>query len=141
MDQSSRIANLLKHGKLRTTNARRLVLKEFLKAGHTALSSAEIEKKIDDLDRITLYRTIKTFEESGIIHQAVDVSGRTKYALCSEYCTSHHHEDHHAHFYCTNCETTVCLDDVKIPVINLPNNFKLKDSQLVLSGVCGTCNI
>ena len=139
MDQSSRIANLLKQGKLRTTNARRLVLEEFLKAGHTALSSSEIEKKIEDLDRITLYRTIKTFEESGIIHQAVDVSGRSKYALCSEYCSSHQHEDHHAHFYCKKCQKTICLDDVKIPVINLPDNFKLEDSQLVLSGVCGTC--
>ena len=139
MDNNTKITNLLKQGNLRTTSARRLVLEEFLKTGHTALSSSEIEKKIEDLDRITLYRTIKTFEESGIIHQAVDVSGRTKYALCSEYCSSHHHEDHHAHFYCKKCQKTVCLDDVKIPVINLPDNFKLEDSQLVLSGVCGDC--
>jgi len=134
-----RITNLLKIGKLRSTTVRKLVLKEFLEAGTTAISSYEIEKKFEDLDRITLYRTLKTFEEVGIIHQAVDVSGRSKYAICSEDCTSHQHEDHHAHFYCKKCERTVCLDDVKIPTLNLPNDFQLEDSQLVLSGVCGDC--
>lgn len=135
----NRIAHLLKHGSLRTTATRRLVLAEFLVAGNQAISSYEIEKKFNKLDRITLYRTLKAFEEAGIIHQAVDVSGKSKYALCSEDCSTHNHEDHHAHFYCKNCEKTVCLDDVKIPFINLPENFKLEDKQLVLSGICSDC--
>jgi Fur family ferric uptake transcriptional regulator len=139
MNIDQRIAHLLKHGNLRATNTRKVVLEEFLKAGATALSSYEIERKFDDLDRITLYRTLKTFEESGIIHQAVDVSGKSKYAICSEDCTSHHHEDHHAHFYCKKCERTVCLDQVKIPILNLPKNYQLEDSQLVLTGVCDNC--
>ena len=141
MELGQRIKHLLKHGNLRTTTVRKLVLKEFLEAGTTALSSYEIEKKFEDLDRITLYRTLKTFEECGIIHQAVDVSGRSKYAICSEDCSNHNHEDHHAHFYCKKCERTVCLDDVKIPTLNLPTDFQLEDSQLVLSGVCGACQI
>ena len=139
MSTADRIAHLLKHGNLRATNTRKLVLEEFIAAGNTALSSYEIEKKFEDLDRITLYRTLKTFEEVGIIHQAVDVSGKSKYALCSEDCSTHQHEDHHAHFYCKKCEKTVCLDDIKIPAINLPNKFRLEDSQLVLSGVCDAC--
>ena len=135
----STIAALLKYGKLKSTATRRIVLKEFLKAGNVALSSTEIEKEFDDLDRITLYRTLKTFEEAGIIHQAVDVSGKAKYALCSNDCSSHQHDDHHAHFHCKQCEKTVCLDDVKIPTIHLPKNFQLEDSQLVLSGICAEC--
>ena len=139
MEIEQQIADLLKHGKLRTTATRKLVLKEFLAAGNQALTSNEIEKKFEDLDRITLYRTLKTFEEAGLIHQAVDVSGKSKYALCSEDCSTHNHEDHHAHFYCKNCKKTVCLDDVKIPFINLPSNFILEDKQLVLSGICSDC--
>ena len=139
MSVENRVDHLLKHSKLRTTNTRKLVLREFLEAGNKALSSYEIEHKFEDLDRITLYRTLKSFEEAGLIHQAVDVSGKSKYALCSEDCSTHHHEDHHAHFYCKKCEKTVCLDDVKIPSIKLPNNFKLEDQQLVLSGICSNC--
>jgi len=139
MEIEERISNLLKQASLRTTKVRRLLLEEFLKAGTTARSSYELERKFEDLDRITLYRTLKTFEEVGIIHQAVDVSGRSKYAICTEDCSTHQHEDHHAHFYCKKCEKTVCLDDIKIPTPQLPKDFLLEDSQLVLSGVCRNC--
>lgn len=139
MDTEQRIKNLLKVGKLRSTTVRKLVLKEFLEAGSTAISSYEIENKFENLDRITIYRTLKTFEEVGIIHKAVDISGRSKYALCTKDCSTHQHEDHHAHFYCKKCEKTVCLDDVKIPRPTLPANFQLEESQLVLSGFCGGC--
>jgi len=141
MDIEQQIADLLKHGKLRTTATRKLVLQEFLAAGNQALTSNEIEKKFEDLDRITLYRTLKTFEEAGLIHQAVDVSGKSKYAICSDSCTTHNHEDHHAHFYCKKCEKTVCIDTIKIPIIQLPANYQLEDKQLVLSGICDECHV
>jgi len=145
-----RIVHLLKHGNLRTTSTRRRVLEKFIIAGNKALSSYELEQTFKEevekngsekIDRITLYRTLKTFEESGIIHQAVDVSGKSKYAICSEDCSTHQHDDHHAHFFCKKCEKTVCLDDVKIPVINLPKKYQLEDSQLVLSGICDECQL
>ncbi len=148
MNLEERISHLLKHGKLRTTNTRRRVLKEFLALGNIALSGGELEKVFRDraeengeekMDRITLYRTLRTFEEAGIIHQAVDTSGKMKFALCSEDCTTDHHEDSHAHFHCKNCEKTVCLNHVTFPVINLPKNFQLQDQQLVLSGICDEC--
>ncbi|MEM1121384.1 MAG: transcriptional repressor [Bacteroidota bacterium] len=144
------IAHLLKHGKLRATSTRRRVLEKFILAGNQALSSYELENTFKEevasqgaekIDRITLYRTLKTFEEVGIIHQAVDISGKSKYALCSADCSMHSHDDHHAHFFCKKCEKTVCLDEVKIPKVNLPQNFQLEDSQLVLSGICNKCQL
>ena len=134
-----KITHLLKHGNLRSTTARKLVLQEFLLAGNQAMSSAEIEKKLEDMDRITLYRTLKTFEEAGLIHQAVDVSGKSKYAICSEDCSTDHHKDHHAHFYCKKCKKTVCLEEVHIPAIQVPSTYQLEDQQLILSGICDTC--
>ena len=118
--------------------------------GNTALSGGELEKVFRDredekgeekMDRITLYRTLRTFEEVGIIHQAVDISGKMKFALCSDDCTTDHHEDSHAHFHCKKCEKTVCLDDIKIPSIQLPANYQLQDKQLVLSGICDECGV
>lgn len=139
MNQEERIKTILKNSQLKHTKARKMVLNEFLEAGNKALSSYEIEKKLPILDRITLYRTLKSFEEVGIIHHIVDISGKSKYALCSDDCSTHQHEDYHAHFFCKQCQKTICLDDVQIPALQLPQNYILEDKQLALSGICGAC--
>jgi Fur family transcriptional regulator, ferric uptake regulator len=136
MDSASKI--LSKH-KIRSTEIRRQVLNVFMDVPDKALSNQDIEEHFDKIDRVTLYRVLKTFEESGLIHQAIDGSNKTKYAYCTDGCTTHHHHDEHAHFYCTQCETTNCLEMVNVPIIKVPKEYLLKDAQLVLSGLCKNC--
>ena len=62
------------------------VLQQLLAAGGSAVSSQEIEQNLKGIDRITLYRILKAFEEVGLIHSIADGSGKTKYALCSTSC-------------------------------------------------------
>lgn len=135
-EQTSIILN--KH-KIRSTEIRRQVLQIFMNAPDTALSNQDIEEHFTKIDRVTLYRVLKTFEESGVIHQAIDGSNKTKYAYCTDGCTTHHHHDEHAHFFCTNCEITSCLEMVNVPVVKIPKEYKLTDAQLVLSGICKNC--
>ena len=136
MDSASKI--LSKH-KIRSTEIRRQVLNVFMDVPDKALSNQDIEEHFDKIDRVTLYRVLKTFEESGLIHQAIDGSNKTKYAYCTDGCTTHHHHDEHAHFYCTQCETTNCLEMVNVPVVKVPKEYLLQDAQLVLSGLCKNC--
>lgn len=139
---SERILSMLDGHRLRKTNFRQTVLEQFLLASPRALSRLEIEKTLEDnrkVDRVTLYRTLKSFEDAGLIHVAMDSSGEQKYALCSEECTTHQHEDLHAHFYCKTCEQTTCLDEVNIPRIEVPSAYQLEETQVVLSGVCKDC--
>lgn len=135
-----RVLNILKNHKLRNTEIRRQVLSIFLEYGEIALSSQEIEERFDKIDRVTLYRVLKNFEEKGIIHVAIDGSNKTRYAMCSDNCTTHHHHDQHAHFHCTKCDTTTCMDMINVPAVRIPQNYILNDAQLVLSGICKNCH-
>lgn len=131
---------ILKSHQLRNTSFRQQVLMLFLDNASRALSQASIEASLGEYDRITLYRTLKSFEQSGIIHKALDVGDETKYALCQDDCDTHHHSDDHPHFLCLKCGETYCLDQLKIPDFKLPDNYKLQDVQLALSGLCNRCN-
>ncbi|MCB0641481.1 MAG: transcriptional repressor [Phaeodactylibacter sp.] len=124
---------------LRKTPIRKEVLQLFLEQKGRAFSSKEIEMALDNPDRITLYRTLKVFEQNGVIHQAVDGSGTAKYALCDDDCSDQCHHDDHAHFHCLNCGKTVCLEGKIESTIKVPKNFQVEQTHLVLEGRCSDC--
>lgn len=129
---------ILKKHALRITPFRLEVIEVFSQAGH-ALSSADVEAMLKDADRITLYRTLKSFEDKGIIHKAIDGTITQKYALCEAECDQHHHNDEHIHFHCLKCENTFCLDHVYIPKITLPSGFTVTQTDMAVSGYCEKC--
>jgi Fur family transcriptional regulator, ferric uptake regulator len=134
------VKNILKEYELRNTSCREEILDLFLQRNF-ALSHADIESTIhEDFDRVTVYRTLKTFLDKGLIHKVLDDEGVTKYALCKEKCshTEHHHE--HVHFKCTTCGLTNCLDSVQIPRISLPAGYSLSETSLLVQGTCQDCN-
>jgi len=123
---------------IKPTAMRELVLK-VLTEQDRAISLADLEQKFDNADKTTLYRTLKTFEENKLIHSIDDGTGAVKYALCKETCQCHP-EDLHVHFLCTKCQQTYCLNDISIPSISLPMNFKLETINLVVKGSCSNCD-
>ncbi|RZK67553.1 MAG: transcriptional repressor [Pedobacter sp.] len=130
---------LLKNG-LKRTGARLQVL-DVLTQRNSATSQPYLENVIGkDIDRVTLYRILKTFEEKGIIHRVLDKQGTANYAICSSSCTENHHHDEHVHFNCNNCLRVYCLDDVKIPSLKIEKGFKIEDMNLIVSGICKDCN-
>ena len=133
------IADLLAQHSLRKTPMRIAVLDLFIEADHEAITHPELERRFPDADRVTLYRTLKSFEEKGIIHQVIDSSNATKYALCHTTCTTHQHTEDHAHFHCQDCGKTICLDNVSPSPIQIPNGFEVKQTHLVLEGKCSDC--
>ncbi len=133
------IQYLLREGKLRVTKFRKLVLGVLLQSGETALSSHDIEAKLPSMDRITLYRTLKSLEGAGIIHSVSDGSGKSKYACCSHDCLNGKHYDNHVHFHCRICDTTSCLDHIILPEISLPAHYKSEEVKFVVAGICANC--
>ncbi|OBX26140.1 Fur family ferric uptake transcriptional regulator [Gelidibacter algens] len=124
---------------VRPTAMRLLVLK-FLLQKKVAVSLTNIEEYFDNSERTTLYRTLKTFEENGIVHQIDDGTGTIKYAVCEENCNCELEQDLHLHFYCNNCDETVCLTEYKIPHINLPEGYLAENVNLVIKGLCEKCS-
>ncbi len=129
--------DILNSRHIKPTAMRELVLK-VLSEQNTAFSLADLEKKFEKADRATLYRTLKTFEENKLIHSIDDGTGSVKYALCKETCQCKP-EDLHVHFLCTKCQHTYCLNDIAIPTISLPVNFKLETINMVVKGISINC--
>lgn len=131
---------ILRFAGLRVTQTRLDMLGIFRRHDY-AIGHSIIEDTLPGLDRITVYRTLKTFEECGIIHKILDSSGATKYALCEEVCLTHdHHHDHHVHFHCDVCDQTFCVDEVTVPEVSLPEKYKVKEKNLIITGTCENCN-
>jgi len=119
--------------------AMRILVLNSLMQQSAAVSLSHIEKSLDPADRITIYRTLKTFEGKGLVHLVDDGTGLHKYALCLEDCDANQHHDLHVHFNCTICKDTFCLPNTKIPEVALPDNFTQTEMNLVVKGVCSKC--
>ena len=120
--------------------AMRILVLEYLQKQSAAISLQDLERDFQHSDRITLYRTLKTFEEKGLIHSINDGTDATKYALCAEACKAGDHFDLHLHFYCFSCKQTYCLPKHKVPRVSVPDNFQLKELNLVAKGICDKCS-
>ena len=134
------IEKFLTSKNVRPTAVRILVFRLLAKK-NTAVSLSEVESFFEKSDRTTLYRTVKTFEENGIVHRINDGNGVPKYALCEEGCNCDVHNDLHLHFHCSQCNETVCLTDHRIPQINLPAGYITEDVNLLVHGICNKCSV
>lgn len=136
------IKDTLKTYNLRQTDCREGILDVFMNKEH-ALAHADVEAQLtEQFDRVTVYRTLKTFVDKGLIHKVLDDEGGVKYALCKDNCHAgdhtHHHD--HVHFKCTACGLTTCLDHVVIPNFILPEGYKRVETNLLVQGICKGCN-
>ena len=133
------ILDILKKNKLSVTVGRKKILELFLKS-EGALAHADIERSTGEIfDRVTVYRTLQTFVDRGIIHHIPTSDNSVLYALCKDNCEAGHHHDNHVHFICDECGKTICLEDVNIPQVKLPEGFLPKHSEMVVRGICGDC--
>lgn len=133
------IEQILENNKVKPTAMRLLVL-QFLLSKKVAVTLSDIENAFAKADRTTLYRTIKTFENKGIVHQIDDGTAITKYALCEQDCSCEIETDLHLHFHCNNCNETICLTEHKIPQIKVPDGFVSENVNLVVKGICDKCS-
>lgn len=131
--------NLLKNKKIRETPFRTEVLEVF-KASNKPLSAEQLEASLGKFDRITLYRTLKTFFDKGVIHEVLIAGESKKMALCSSDCNEENHIHHleHLHFFCEECKDTFCLDIAKLPSINIPNHT-INSFEIQAKGICKNC--
>jgi Fur family ferric uptake transcriptional regulator len=137
---SIKARDLLKSHALRLTDARVEVI-DFIIDHHRAVSQPELEHAlVHKYDRVTLYRTLNTLSEHGILHPIADNSGTMKYALCTDACSSEAHYHEHLHFHCIQCLETVCLDGINLTRPALPAGYQAHDYNFVVNGKCNKCN-
>ncbi|TAL50409.1 MAG: transcriptional repressor [Chitinophagaceae bacterium] len=134
-----RVKDILKRNDMSVTQSREKILNLFL-TNTGAITHGDIEYKAGEkFDRVTVYRTLQSFVEKGIIHIIPSPDNTVKYALCKNDCFEGHHHDNHIHFVCTGCGKTECLDDFIIPAVKLPQGYAASNVEIVVNGVCKTC--
>jgi Fur family ferric uptake transcriptional regulator len=131
------IEKKLESKNVKPTAMRTLVYKTLLDSGK-ALSLGGLEELFDRVERSTIFRALKTFEENSIVHRIEDGSGSVKYAVCDDDCTCSVH-DLHVHFFCKHCGRTRCINELPIPEVKLPDGYTYENAQFIISGVCQDC--
>ena len=95
---NTKVHDILRRNQLSVTESREKILNLFL-TNTRALAHADIEHKAGErFDRVTVYRTLQTFVEKGILHTIPTADNSVKYALCKNDCFEGHHHDNHYHF-------------------------------------------
>ncbi|MCP4521526.1 MAG: transcriptional repressor [Cytophagales bacterium] len=108
---------------------------------NSSLTQEEIKEQIKETkNKVTIYRALEAFEKKGIIHKVPDINNVMRYALCQVGCCSEEaHTHNHIHFICKSCKSTYCIEEVKIPNINLPEGYQKEGVRLTVEGVCPRC--
>ena len=119
MDEKQCVELLEHHGVKATAN--RIVVVKALAAADRPMSLSELEYQILTIDKSGVFRALTLFKE-----------------LC------HSHDDHvdddlHVHFYCEQCRRTYCLEDIKIPPVQLSDGFEMHSVNYMVKGICPHC--
>lgn len=123
---------------VRVTAMRLLVLEALLKQ-EGSIGLNELEQLLPRSDRITIYRTLRTFSQNGIIHPIENGTAEVKYALCKAFCTANEHLDRHPHFHCRECNRIICLESIQIPRLQFPVGYQAEETTMTVKGICANC--
>lgn len=132
--QKLKVENALAQVHLKKTPVRITLLSHFMTVDY-AQSYFDIEKAFNKkFDKSTVYRTLGSFEETGLLHRIDDASGITKYGI-GRFGDGHNHY----HFICNHCKNTYCIENDEAELISLPKGFKSKHINMIIDGICANC--
>ncbi|HQZ45872.1 MAG TPA: Fur family transcriptional regulator [Usitatibacteraceae bacterium] len=122
----------------RLTASRAAVLAVLL-ASDTALTHHEVEKSLPaatPVDRVTVYRVLDWLVSLGLAHRIPGEDRTWRFRANRD--PAH---GPHAHFTCSSCGKTVCLEDVAVPPsVRVPRGFLPRKVELTVQGLCATCH-
>lgn len=131
------LAQKLRDAQQSSTKARTVVFSAL--DGQEPMTMSELVKRVgNNIDRASVYRTIKLFEELGIVHK-LQIGWKYKLELSDDF------HDHHHHIACVKCGKIFPIHEderleLLIHSLAKSQNFKLLTHQLELRGICATCN-
>jgi Fur family ferric uptake transcriptional regulator len=158
----------LRESPLRATDARIKVLTALLGARY-ALSHQDVQDKLVDMDRVTLYRALDCLTDAGLAHKIAGDDRVFRYNAAVEqhdHDGTHAQQHQHGHFKCTRCARVFCIENVdeklfaganaktgsgtssqkslkqqlqKVMQTALGKGFQSHDIELTIKGLCADC--
>ncbi|MFT4667488.1 MAG: Fur family ferric uptake transcriptional regulator [Polaribacter sp.] len=118
----------------------RLKLLVSMEAYTSAMPYSTIQESMKSIDRVTLYRTLETLINQGIIHQALRENNEVYYAICGKKCSENNHHHDHIHFKCTGCNSVTCHELSNNIKISIPD-CEIHNVSIHVKGICKSCRI
>jgi Fur family ferric uptake transcriptional regulator len=133
-----RLREHVARNKLKTSTRRELIL-DTLADVKRHVTADELLREVRERDpRIgaaTVYRTLRVFQESGIVAERRFEGGATRFELASD--------EHHDHLICTACNLIVEFEDEAIERdqkrVAAAHGFSLREHRHELYGLCPAC--
>ncbi|MDP8958569.1 MAG: transcriptional repressor [Actinomycetota bacterium] len=139
---NSRIAHQLKRKQVRYTKARRLVIRALQRAPGPQ-SASDLHRKLrTSVPLSSLYRTLSTLDEAGVLGRLHGPKGVARYEL-AEWLTGHHD-----HLVCVECGATEDIElanDLETSISGFArrlegsSRFEVSGHSLQLEGTCEDC--
>ena len=118
----------------RVTQPRIAVLAALLDADHPE-SHADLQRRLPDLDRVSLYRSLDWLCDQHLAFKLTGNDGVRRYGRSE---AKHEHQAH-PHFQCTRCGVTECLPQAAVPAPHLPRGYRLDGTDVIARGLCPRC--
>lgn len=132
------VPDQLRAAGLRRTPARIAVLAHLdARACPTSHADLHAVPALADIDDITLYRTLATLVEAGLVHRVHGIDGVWRY--CAQPQERAGCPGNHAHFQCTACGAMSCLLDQPLPRVTVPAGAQVDGRHFVVHGRCVAC--
>ncbi len=131
------LTNLLRERGLKATPFR-IHLLDMMTSRSSSVTYSEIIDKNKDVDRVTVYRTLETLQDKGLIHKCYSDSSDTYYAVCQESCTTEGHHHDHIHVLCQNCDKITC-EELAEPIQISLEGMEIKKKSILVEVICPDC--
>ncbi len=136
MDTNEHTSLLGDHGIKPTAN--RLLIVKALVSQHHPVSVKDLEDSLLTLDKSSIFRVLTLFREHHLVHAIETGEGIVKYELCQSH-NEEEDDDEHVHFYCERCHRTICLHDIPVPQIAVPEGYRVEGTNVLVRGICERC--
>lgn len=151
MSRVQDLIEILKSHGLRITQARQGVAAVLVVSEERPLTPEEIFQSIEksdefQCDQASVYRTLSSFEELGIVKKSIFQGEAARYSLCgcAEHGDDHDHHHHHEHYFkCNKCNKIEPLDGCflskKEEELKKAGYTGLKH-HIEITGICPSCS-
>ena len=127
----------LREAGIRVTAVRLLVWRTIVRNYTGIFNLADLEEALPTVDKSTLFRSLTLLSDRHLLDTIDDGSGSQKY--CLRNADDPLSEVRHIHFSCRICHHTVCLTNIPLPEVSLPEGFEVDNVEYVVKGVCPKC--
>lgn len=124
---------ILKKYQVNLTRTRVLVMDTFLKAKEPLTRTSFYDKNTGELNRITIFRTLKLFLSKKIIYRVHATDRTSRYFLSKGGTTVH------SNFICRVCKKVTPLQTIDPPEVELPDYYTQQNTEIIIEGICDEC--